>query len=272
MAAILKDDPPEISKAESSLPPALQRIVQHCLEKDPDARFQSARDVVFALDTLSQTSQAAGIPAQAAPERRRQTWLKWAALGTLALGLVAGAFLGNRLSKQPEKVFHRLTFRRGRIQDARFTPDGNGVVYSAQWEDEPSELYTSRFDSPGSRALGAPESELLAISQFGELQVKESAAALSSSFYSPGILARMPLSDGAPRSLEDRITFADWSPDGREMAIVRGPIRDSRSSTRLEPFYIEHPVPFRPRAFRYPAIKLRLSSIILRATTVAPSA
>jgi serine/threonine protein kinase len=62
MAAILKDDPPELSTAAGLLPPALERIVQHCLEKDPDARFQSAQDVVFALDTLSQTSQAAGNP------------------------------------------------------------------------------------------------------------------------------------------------------------------------------------------------------------------
>ncbi len=221
MAAILKDDPPEISAAEGSLSPALERIVQHCLEKDPDARFQSAQDVVFALETLSQTSQPAGTPVKAVPEKRGQTWLKWVSVGTLAIGLVAGALLGHRFSKQPEKVFHRLTFRRGRIQDARFTPDGNGVIYSAQWEDEPSELYTARFDSPGSRALGSPGTELLAISQSGELEVKESAAAPSSSFYSPGVLARVPLSGGAPRALEGRITFADWSPDGREMAIVR---------------------------------------------------
>jgi eukaryotic-like serine/threonine-protein kinase len=220
MAAILKDEPPEISTVHGSFPPALERIVQHCLEKDPDARFQSAQDVVFALETVSQTSQP-GTPAKAVPERPQQVWLKWLALGTLALGLVAGALIGHRFSKQPGIAFHRLTFRRGRIQDARFTPDGNGVVYSAQWEDEPSELYTARFDSPGSRALGSSGAELLAISQSGELAVKKSAAVLSSSFYFPGILARMPLSGGAPRSLESRITFADWSPDAREMAVVR---------------------------------------------------
>jgi serine/threonine protein kinase len=221
MAAILKDETPEISTVHGSFPPALERIVQHCLEKDPDARFQSAQDVVFALETLSQTSQPAGDRDRTISERQRQPWLKWVAFAALAIGVVAGTFLGHRFSKQPEKVFHRLTFRRGRIQDARFTPDGNGVVYSAQWEDEPSELYTARFDSPGSRALGSPGSELLAISQSGELQVKQSAAAVSSSFYAPGILARMPLSGGAPRNLESRITFADWSPDGREIAIVR---------------------------------------------------
>ncbi|MGI9070042.1 MAG: protein kinase domain-containing protein [Bryobacteraceae bacterium] len=220
MAAILKDEPPEISTVRGSLPPALERIVQHCLEKDPDARFQSAQDVVFALETLSQNSQTAAAPSNAI-RKRRQGWLKWVAAGTLALGLVVGTLIGYRLSKQPEKVFHRLTFRRGRIQEARFTPDGNGVVYSAQWEDEPSELYTARFDSPGSRALGSPGTELFAISPSGELAIKESPQTVSSSFFLPGILARVPLSGGAPRALENRITFADWSPDSREMAVVR---------------------------------------------------
>jgi eukaryotic-like serine/threonine-protein kinase len=221
MAAILKDEPPEISSVHGSLPPALERIVQHCIEKDPDARFQSARDVVFALETLSQTLQAAGTQAKAVPERRKQGWLKWDALGMLTVGLLVGTLIGYRISKPPEKVFHRLTFRRGRIQQARFTPDGNGVVYSAQWEDEPSELYTARFDSPGSRALGSTGAELLAISSSGELATKENPQPVSSSFFLPGILARVPLSGGAPRALENRITFADWSPDGREIAVVR---------------------------------------------------
>jgi serine/threonine protein kinase/Tol biopolymer transport system component len=218
MAAILKDEPPEISSVHGSLPPALERIVQHCLEKDPDARFQSAQDVVFALETLSQTSQPA---AKAVPGRRRQGWLKWVALGTLAVGLIVGTVLGYRLSKPPEKIFHRLTFRRGRIQGARFTPDGNGVVYSAQWENEPSELYTARFDSPGSRALGSPGTELFAISPSGELAIKEGVEPISSSFYSVGTLARVPLSGGAPRPLENRITFADWSSDSGDIALVR---------------------------------------------------
>ncbi|MGI8961281.1 MAG: protein kinase domain-containing protein [Bryobacteraceae bacterium] len=221
MAAILKDEAPDLSTMHGALPPALERIVQHCLEKDPDARFQSAQDVAFALETLSQSSRAAGTPAKALAEGGRQAWLKWVAAGTLVCGLLAGTLIGYRLSKQPERVFHRLTFRRGRLQAARFTPDGNGVVYSAQWESDPSELYPARFDSPGSRALSSPGAELLAISSSGELATKENPQTVSSSFFLPGVLARVPLSGGAPRALENRITFADWSPDGREMAVVR---------------------------------------------------
>jgi serine/threonine protein kinase len=53
MNAILKDDPPEPSRSVADLPPSLDRIVLHCLEKSPEERFQSARDVAFDLETLS---------------------------------------------------------------------------------------------------------------------------------------------------------------------------------------------------------------------------
>lgn len=220
MAAILKEDPPDVSTIDGPLPPALERIVRHCLEKDPDARFQSANDIVFALDTLTQSSLARP-PSTTKPPSQGRVWPKWLALGMLGIGLAAGIFIGYRASKQPEKAFHRLTFRLGRIQEARFTPDGNGVVYSAQWEDEPSELYTARFDSPGSRALGSPGTELLAISPSGELAIKQRPEMGASTFYSEGVLARVPLSGGAPRPMEGHITFADWPPDGKDLAVVR---------------------------------------------------
>ena len=53
MNAILKEDPPELSETNRHLPPALERIVGHCLEKNPEERFQSARDIAFDLDQLS---------------------------------------------------------------------------------------------------------------------------------------------------------------------------------------------------------------------------
>ena len=54
--AILKDDPPEPTTIRADLPPAFDRIVRHCLEKNPAERFQTARDVIFALETLTGTS------------------------------------------------------------------------------------------------------------------------------------------------------------------------------------------------------------------------
>src|SRR5499433_3101882 len=53
MNAILKEDPPELSQTNHNVAPALQRVVDHCLEKNPEERFQSARDLAFALEALS---------------------------------------------------------------------------------------------------------------------------------------------------------------------------------------------------------------------------
>ena len=56
MTAILTKDPPELAEANPSLPPALERIVRHCLEKLPEQRFQSSYDVAFDLEALSTSS------------------------------------------------------------------------------------------------------------------------------------------------------------------------------------------------------------------------
>jgi len=58
MAAILKEDPPDLSSEDKNIPPAVDRVVHHCLEKNPNERFQSARDLAFALDSLSGSSGA----------------------------------------------------------------------------------------------------------------------------------------------------------------------------------------------------------------------
>src|SRR5262249_21343651 len=56
MAAILKEDPPDLSQTNEKVSPALERVVRHCLEKTPEQRFQSARDLAFHLDSLSSVS------------------------------------------------------------------------------------------------------------------------------------------------------------------------------------------------------------------------
>ena len=67
MTAILTEDPPELSATRPELSPALDRIVRHCLEKNPDERFQSARDVAFALEALSGTAVSRSAVAVAPP-------------------------------------------------------------------------------------------------------------------------------------------------------------------------------------------------------------
>ncbi|HXB74551.1 MAG TPA: protein kinase [Candidatus Acidoferrales bacterium] len=216
MTAILKEDPPDLLTLDNSLPPALDRLVRHCLENSPEERFQSARDIAFDLESIAQPSDK---PPAGRKTDSRQNRIAWAVAAVMALGLASVSYLYFR--PLPAKSFHRLTFRRGKIHATRFTPDGNGVVYSAQWEDEPSELFSARLDSPGARALGFPGVELRAISVSGELALAQNVRVIGSGFAPVGMLARVPLSGTALRPVEDNISFADWSSDGKELAVVR---------------------------------------------------
>src|SRR5262245_26132539 len=140
MSAILREDPPDLSITNQNVSPGLDRIVRHCLEKNPEQRFHSAHDVAFALDALSGTSApAAGTSPAAALQIGRRRVLPIGAALLALLALLAGAaagFLARGLTraKLSQPSFKRLTFRRGTVWTARFAPDGQTVVYSAAWE------------------------------------------------------------------------------------------------------------------------------------------
>jgi hypothetical protein len=222
LTAILTTEP-DLRGVDS---PALVRIVGHCIEKTPEQRFQSVSDIAFALDTALITDgrpQPVAVASQ--PKRNR---LPWALAALFALGCVTLAWL--YFPPKPGLQFHRLTFRRGTVQAARFTADANSVVYSARWEDEPGEVFTTRGDSPGSRPLGFTDTALLAVSASGELALAQNTILGRNPFVRAGMLARAPLSGGAARAIEAGIDFADWSPDGKEMAVAR----ETDRGTQLE--------------------------------------
>ena len=99
MNAILKEDPPLMSGSGSAITPPLDRIVLHCLEKSPDERFQSARDIAFDLEALSGTSSQASI--QAAPAGR--PWLRPAIVALAAIACAVTVFVAGRsMASAPE--------------------------------------------------------------------------------------------------------------------------------------------------------------------------
>src|SRR5262245_32657018 len=171
MSAILKEDPPDLSVTNQSVSPGLERIVRHCLEKSPEQRFHSAHDLAFDLEALSTTSGSpsavGGVKATRRPFVRVPIL---AAVATLVLGALLGHFLW-RTPKPSEPSYRRLTFRRGNIGTARFGPDGRSVVYSASWEAQPIEIYTTRVEGPESTPLGIKNASLYSISSAGDLAI-----------------------------------------------------------------------------------------------------
>ena len=137
----------------------------------------------------------------------------------LGLGTGAGAYLHSRFRPQLTPIFHRLTYRRGMIRTARFTPDYQGVLYGALWDGDNCTVYSVRPPNVESAPLPLPAATPLAISSTGEV-----AMALGNhlrGIMTYGTLARVPLVGGAPRELQESVKFADWSPDGSELAIIR---------------------------------------------------
>src|SRR6202049_240966 len=222
MSAILKEEPAPLAETQPNVPPGLVRIVEHCLEKNPVDRFQSARDVAFALDAFSgsSTPSATAVALPSAPRK----WHAGPALTGLGAGALLAAilfFVGRQTAPvPPPPSFHQLTFQRGTTYGARFAADGETIVYAAAWDGKPSEIFSTRAESTESRSLGIADADLLGISSGGELAVRL-APRYVSAYRSSGTLARMMLSGGSPRPIEDNVHWADWAPDGKGMAIVR---------------------------------------------------
>ena len=202
MSAILSKEPVPLDAAIEDALPGVSALITHCLEKAPAARFQCAADVAFALGlVVAQAGRMAPTPAAAAVVEagpRRHT-------------------------------FRRTTYREGSILSARFASDGQAICYGAAWEGRPVELFWAYPGSPESRALGYPRTDLLAIAPTGEMAVSLRRQARGGFIYS-GMLARMPVGGGAARELLDGVFEADWSPDGRQLMIVR----EDQGTTRIE--------------------------------------
>jgi Tol biopolymer transport system component len=222
MSAILKEDPTDLSETGRNVSPALERIVQHCLEKNPESRFHSASDIAFDLEHLSglsgSTSRIAAAGASASPGRRK-ILLAFAGLALVAALLALGWRIGHGSGSAPQAQYQQITFRTGSIGNARFTPDGS-VVYSASWDGGEDQLYMSRIDDPGARELALKNAELLAISKSGELAIRLNSIRYGG-YARTGTLARVPLSGGTPREVLENVQDADWSTNSDALAVVR---------------------------------------------------
>ena len=220
MTAILTTDPPELASLGLGVPQSVERVMRRCLEKEVGERFESARDVALALDIASPPSgSSTSYPALTTPRRTG----RWIALAASALALLVAThagvyYLGHDGTPATSPTFTRLTFRKGRVGAARFSTDGQTVVYSARWEEDPLDTFAQRLGTTDPRAFGLRST--VAATAGGELAV----------YLEGGKLARLPLEGGTPREILAGVSGADWSRDGSQFAVLR----EVGGATRLE--------------------------------------
>jgi serine/threonine protein kinase len=228
-SAILHSEPQELTEINIKVSPALSRIVGHCLEKSPEARFQSAHDLVFDLEAVSETSASHSVTPPSHSRRLSRLSIGIVvALASLAVVALIVFIAHQRLARARPPGLHQITFRRGTIWNARFAPDEKSVLYGAAWEGNPVEIFQSSLDSPDARPLGLTGADVLSILPNGEMAVVlRRQRDIGFSF--KGMLARVPVAGGTPREILDYVESADGAADGSRAVAYR-----SQGKARLE--------------------------------------
>ena len=253
LAAVIHQDPQPAAERNPRIPAPLSWIIERCLAKEPSGRYESTADLARELGSLrAHVSEASSGRTQVAEARRpsrRALGLALAAAALLAAGFLADRLL-RRDSSRALPSFQQVTFRRGSLLGARYTPDGGSVIYSAAWDGQPEEIFTSRLDGTQARPFGLKNADVVSVSSKGEaafLLKKDNTERPGG-----GTLAVVPLAGGSPRELLDRVLLADWSPDGTQLAIYR----DAGSEGLIE-YPIGH-VLYRTKIVDY-SVSLRVS-------------
>jgi eukaryotic-like serine/threonine-protein kinase len=240
--AILNRTPSPPSSVNPAVSPKLEEVISKALEKDCEFRYQTAAElrgdlkrIKRTMDTSRARIAVAEVPRSSASmlepattsalgsfaSFRKRRWLSAAiAAISLAVGIALGSFFIRRSPPPSFPFYHPLTFQRGTVHSARFAPDGKTVIYSSAWEGKPLQLFNTRPESPQSKELEPMGADVLAISATGEMALALGSHT-SDAFLSSGTLAQVPLVGGAPREIFENVEWADWSPDGSRMAIVR---------------------------------------------------
>jgi serine/threonine protein kinase len=229
MSAILREDPPDLSETNKTVSPALERVVRHCLEKNPAERFHSARDLAFAIESLSGSATISGQTAtmsaitttESGPVVGPSRWLgdarvAWIVAGILVVSLLATLGLlyfkpsetttrAARLSLTPPS---ELAFNDAQSDVAVVSPDGQKIAFSATSGDGKNMLYL--------RALDSSETKLLPGSE-NVLEPFWSPDSRSVAFGSNGKLKRSDLAGGGNAQVlcdAARLVGGTWNKDG----------------------------------------------------------
>jgi Tol biopolymer transport system component len=211
MNAVLREEPEDPLVLNPSLPPAAAAAVRRCLEKSPDERFQSARDLAFHLHQVAQATTGSHPVLTALKQSRRLVGLG----GLAGLALAAAALFGWLTWEPPGvPIFQQLTFHRGRIGGARFA--GPSVVYSHALGLRP-EVSLKLTGSPEARPLEYTGADVLA-TRSGEVVLSLHRRFIGGERF-VGTLAVAPLGGGAPHEVLEDVEDADSV--GGELVVAR---------------------------------------------------
>src|SRR6476659_8435792 len=200
MSAILKEDPPELSETNKTVSPALERLVTHCLEKKPEARFHSARDIAFALDAVSGTSTSfdqtipGAMPAIRSHTRERFMWI--AAVALLLIAVLGLLFRNFRPATQQART---IRFFISPAEQTSFTvseisPDGSRMVIGVRESSGKALLWIRSLDSLTMQPLSGTE---------GGIYPFWSPDSRSIAFFAEGKLKKIDVSGGPAQTLCD---------------------------------------------------------------------
>src|SRR5918993_1069009 len=198
MAAIVAAEPPPLSSLQPQTPATLERLVGRCLAKDPDDRWQTARDLAAELRWIAESGSGATRATRVAARRPNRPAL-WS--GVVGAALTMAVFAGALPWIWPQPVvpdYRPVTYHRGVVSSARFTPDGQNFVYSASWDGQPYAAFLGRSGSGDARDLQLKDARVVSISGGGDMAVLFGPQNVARSFGAP-TLARIPVAGGARR-------------------------------------------------------------------------
>jgi len=220
-SAILKEDPPDLLTSGRNIPVALERIVRHCLEKDPGGRFQSARDLAFHLESSfsgSESGAAVALPGSKKVVAGTVRWLIM--LLTLAVVAAGAWWFRGRIGPSPRAVrFLRLTDYVGLEESPSFSPDGKAVAFVCDSTETRQIWIRLLAGGPPLQITNGPGAHL-------EPRWSQDSAAII--YFTPpaegsaqGALWEVSALGGPPRQLVPSISGADVSRDGKRLAFFR---------------------------------------------------
>ncbi|HTA23478.1 MAG TPA: LpqB family beta-propeller domain-containing protein [Terriglobales bacterium] len=220
-SAILKEDPPDLLASGRNVPAALERIVHHCLEKDAERRFQSARDLAFHLESSSSISESGAAAALASSRTGTAGTLRWLIVFLVLVGAAAGAwwFRGRAQSGPGAVKFLRLTDYVGMEESPAFSPDGKAVAFVCDSTETRQIWIRLLAGGPPLQVTNSPGAHL-------EPRWSQDSAAII--YFTPptggstqGALWEVSALGGAPRQLVSSMSGGDVSHDGKRLTFFR---------------------------------------------------